>query len=54
VLDFSRLQSGVQALEQIDFNLRDVVEHALDAVAAKGQQKGLVRVLPLQVSGRRC
>lgn len=42
VLDYSRLQSGVQDLEQIEFDLRDLVEEALDAVAARAQRKDLV------------
>lgn len=41
ILDHSRLESGSVTLERIPFSLRDVVEVALDTVAAIAQNKGL-------------
>jgi signal transduction histidine kinase len=41
ILDHSRLESGSVTLERIPFSLRDVVEVALDTVAAVAQNKGL-------------
>lgn len=49
VLDFSRLQSGVE-VESIPFNVRDIVESALDAVSTASQLKGLVRLVALPSS----
>ena len=41
ILDHSRLESGSVTLETIPFSLRDVVEGALDSVAAVAQKKDL-------------
>jgi len=41
ILDHSRLESGSVTLESIPFSLRDVVEGALDSVAAVAQKKNL-------------
>jgi signal transduction histidine kinase len=41
ILDHSRLESGSVTLESIPFSCRDVVEGALDSVAAVAQKKNL-------------
>lgn len=41
ILDHSRLESGSVTIEQIPFSLRDVVEGALDSIAAVAQKKNL-------------
>jgi len=41
VLDISRLESGRIALESIDFDLEDVVDGALQALALRAREKGL-------------
>ena len=41
ILDHSRLESASVTLEEIPFTLRDVVEGALDSVAAVAQKKDL-------------
>lgn len=41
ILDHSRLESGSVTLETIPFSCRDVVEGALDSVAAVAQKKDL-------------
>ena len=41
ILDHSKLESGSVSLESIPFNLREVVEGALDSVAAMAQKKDL-------------
>lgn len=41
ILDHSRLESGSVTLESIPFTLREVVEGALDSVAAVAQKKNL-------------
>ena len=42
VLDFSKIESGQQTLEQLDFNLPCVVADALSIVSQQAQAKGLV------------
>ncbi|MDY6904259.1 MAG: response regulator [Thermodesulfobacteriota bacterium] len=41
ILDFSKIEAGKVAIEQIDFNLREVVESAADIVAVQAHEKGL-------------
>jgi signal transduction histidine kinase/CheY-like chemotaxis protein len=41
VLDFSKIESGRLDLERIEFNVRDVVEDALDLLAARADEKSL-------------
>jgi PAS domain S-box-containing protein len=41
ILDFSKIESGRMELEQVEFNLRDCVEGALDLLAPKCAEKGL-------------
>jgi signal transduction histidine kinase/CheY-like chemotaxis protein len=41
VLDFSKIEAGKLTLEHIDFNLRDVVEDAVELLSQKAFDKGL-------------
>jgi signal transduction histidine kinase/DNA-binding response OmpR family regulator len=41
ILDFSKIEAGKLSLEVIDFELREMVESALDLVAEKAHSKGL-------------
>jgi PAS domain S-box-containing protein len=41
ILDFSKIRSGKMALEQIGFNLREVIEKTLFPLQHQAQQKGL-------------
>jgi two-component system sensor histidine kinase/response regulator len=41
ILDFSKIEAGKLELEQIDFDLRQVVEEACGLVALKAQENGL-------------
>ncbi|HEX8962030.1 MAG TPA: ATP-binding protein, partial [Rhodocyclaceae bacterium] len=41
ILDFSKIQAGRVTLEDIDFDLVDVIEDAIDLVAVKVWEKGL-------------
>jgi two-component system sensor histidine kinase/response regulator len=57
VLDLARVESGQLSLEHIDFNLREVVEKALETLAISAHQKKLelaariVRDVPLALIG---
>jgi PAS domain S-box-containing protein len=41
ILDFSKIEAGRLDLEQVDFNLNDLVEEVLDALSLKAASKGL-------------
>jgi signal transduction histidine kinase len=41
ILDFSKFEAGALKLEQIDFDLRTIVEEALDLSIEEAQRKGL-------------
>jgi signal transduction histidine kinase/DNA-binding response OmpR family regulator len=41
ILDLSKIEAGQLTLEQIEFELRDLVEHSLDIYALKAGEKGL-------------
>src|SRR6185295_11644725 len=41
ILDFSKLEAGKVALEQIDFDFRETVESTAEMLAARAHQKGL-------------
>ncbi len=41
ILDFSKIEAGSIELEKHDFNLRQLVEDSLDAIALKAQKKNL-------------
>jgi signal transduction histidine kinase/CheY-like chemotaxis protein len=47
VLDFSRVESGKLALEEIPFDLRATLNHALEVVRPKAEAAGLALVLDL-------
>lgn len=47
VLDFSRVDAGKLALEEIDFNVRELVEELSESLALRAQEKGLELVLDL-------
>ena len=41
ILDFSKIEAGHIDLENVDFNLRQIIEAAVDILAVKAQEKGL-------------
>src|SRR5262245_45894259 len=41
ILDFSKVEAGQLALETIDFDLLEVLEHAIDMMAERAHRKGL-------------
>ncbi len=41
ILDFSKIEAGYLELEQVDFDLEDVVDQALDLTGVKARAKGL-------------
>jgi len=41
ILDFSKIEAGKMEIENIGFNLRDVLEDATSALSLRAQQKGL-------------
>lgn len=47
VLDFSRVDAGKLALEEIDFNVRELIEELSESLALRAQEKGLELVLDL-------
>jgi len=41
ILDFSKIEAGKLTLESVNFNLRTLMEEAVDMLAARAQEKGL-------------
>ncbi len=41
ILDFSKIEAGKLEIENIDFDLRDMLDHFIDMVAFRAQSKGL-------------
>jgi PAS domain S-box-containing protein len=41
ILDYSKIEAGELRFEELDFNLREVVENTLDMLAGQAQAKGL-------------
>ena len=41
ILDFSKIEAGKLALENINFNLRDIIEEALELMAERAHNKGV-------------
>ena len=41
ILDFSKIEAGLLELEQIDFNLHEIIESVSDVVIQKAEDKGL-------------
>ena len=41
ILDFSRIEAGKITLEEVDFNLRDLIEETVDLLSRKAHEKGL-------------
>ncbi|MBX3729332.1 MAG: response regulator [Candidatus Sumerlaeia bacterium] len=41
ILDFSKIEAGKLELEEMDFNLRAIVEESLDVLAPRAHEKGL-------------
>src|SRR5258706_579723 len=54
ILDFSKIEAGKLTLEEIDFDLRSVVEHVVDLMAERAQAKkiGLSCLIPHNVPTR--
>jgi len=42
ILDLSKIESGQLTLEHVEFNLEDVVDHAIELTAVKTRSKGIV------------
>ncbi len=41
ILDFSRIEAGKMTLEEVDFNLRDLIEETVDLLSRRAHEKGL-------------
>ena len=41
ILDFSKIEAGMLTFEEIDFNLRDVIESVMDLIASRALTKGI-------------
>lgn len=41
ILDFSKIESGKLTLEQIDFDLRNLIKHTVNTLTVKSREKGL-------------
>lgn len=41
ILDFSKIEAGKLEIENIDFDLRDMLDHFIDMIAFRAQSKGL-------------
>jgi two-component system sensor histidine kinase/response regulator len=50
ILDFSRMEAGKFELDPIDFNLRDAIGDAANAVALRAHQKGLELIVDVGTS----
>lgn len=53
ILDFSKLEAGKMTIENIDFNLRTVMEEVADLLAPAAQQKGLEFTLAMDPASYR-
>jgi PAS domain S-box-containing protein len=57
ILDFSKIEAGKLVLEEIEFNLRNLIEEVISLFAASAHRKGLELIyhlpltIPLQVQG---
>ena len=54
ILDFSKIEAGKFELEEIDFNLRNLVEEVMEMLAPKAHEKGLeiAYLFPFKVPSR--
>jgi signal transduction histidine kinase len=52
ILDFSKIEAGQLALEIQPLSIRDVVEEALDLLAAQATEKGLELALTSSITKR--
>ncbi len=50
ILDFSKIEAGKLDLEQVDFNLWQVIEDAVGLLSQNAQQKGLELICDIQTS----
>jgi PAS domain S-box-containing protein len=48
ILDFSKIEAGRLELESIDFNIQNVIEDAIDAVALRAAEKSLELVVDIE------
>ena len=48
ILDFSKLEAGKMHVEEVDFDLQQVIEESADLLADRAQRKGLELVIALQ------
>jgi two-component system, sensor histidine kinase and response regulator len=48
ILDFSRIEARKLELQQVDFNVQDIIGDAADAVALRAQQKGIELIVDIR------